>query len=156
MYVVTSYRDASEITANPYWSAQATSGTGPRSRVAAHNLDDGPGVELMPGVHADGVVVATKTRYDCSVATDLDLVLRAGGHDAVVLMGVTTNSCVLATAVSASVRGLAVIVPRDCVDSMMGAAAHEAALAILAGSFGWVMTSGDVLALAALAAAVPR
>lgn len=107
-------------------------------------------------VRADGdVVVATKKRYDCFVATDLDLVLRAGGHDAVMLMGVNTNSCVLATAVSASVRDLAVVVVRDCVDSMMGVAAHEAALAILAGSFGWVMGSEDALGLVSEAAAVP-
>lgn len=149
VHVVTSYRSAAEITGNPYWRAQAEGGEGPRARVAAHNLDDGPGIELMPGVLGPGdVVVATKKRYDCFVATDLDLVLASGGHDSVMLMGVNTNSCVLATAIAASVRDYAVMVLSDCVDSMMGPQMHEAALAIVAGSFGWVLDLDEALAAA--------
>jgi nicotinamidase-related amidase len=55
------------------------------------------------------------------------------------LFGVNTNSCVLATTIAASVRDWAVFVVGDGVDTMMGDEFHDAALRILAGSFGWVL-----------------
>ncbi len=53
-----------------------------------------------------------------------------------------TNSCVLATTIAASVRDWAVFVVEDGVDTMMGEEMHRAALAIIGGSFGWIV-DGD-------------
>jgi hypothetical protein len=75
VHVVTSYRDTEEIAGNPFWRAIAdTNAT--RANVLRHNLDVLPGVELMPGILAEGDrVVATKKRYDCFLHTDLDFLL---------------------------------------------------------------------------------
>jgi biuret amidohydrolase len=116
----------------------------PRAAIAEHNLAGGVGLELMPGIYRDGdVVIDTKKRYDCFVGTDLQFVLRSGGHDSVLILGVNTNSCVIATAVAASVRDFAVFVVEDGVDSMMGEALHRAALDVIEGSFGWVISGPD-------------
>jgi biuret amidohydrolase len=145
IHVVTKYNDRGEIISNPYWRIQASDSTSVRSRVAEHQLP-GPGWEVMPGIEKPGDLrVDTKRRYDCFVATDLDFMLRSRGCDSVLLMGVNTNSCVLATAIAASVRDYAVFVIADGVASMMGGEYHEAALRVVAGSFGWV-ARGDEFA----------
>lgn len=144
VHVTTLYEDRSEILANPYWQFQAGRG-GVRSRIADHQAP-GSRLELMPGLVQPGdLVVDTKRRYDSFVASDLDFVLRSRGCDTVILMGVNTNSCVLATAIAASVRDYAVYVIRDGVDTMMGADYHEPALRIIDGSFGWVTDADTIL-----------
>ena len=108
-----------------------------------------PGLELMPGIHRDGdVIVETKKRYDCFFATDLEFILRSGGHDSLLVFGVNTNSCVIATSVAASVRDFAVFVVEEGVDTMLTRELHDAALAVIDASFGWVVsaeTTVDVL-----------
>jgi nicotinamidase-related amidase len=148
IHVLTSYRNEQEIVSNPFWGAQAGDRESPRRRIAEHNLDSGPGVEMMPGVVGDGdVVVVTKKRYDCFVATELEFLLRSGGHDALLLFGVNTNSCVLATGIAASVRDFAVFVVDEGVDTMMGAELDEAARRVFAASFGWVVSGQRTLEL---------
>lgn len=150
IHVVTSYRNTDEILNNRYWSRQAEKGDGSRGNIAGHNLEGMPGLELMPGIAGPGdAIVATKKRYDCFVGTDLQMVLDAGGHDSLLIMGVNTNSCVIATALAASVRDYAVFVIREAVDTMMGQDLHDAALAVIGASFGWVVegeTAVEVLA----------
>ena len=105
-----------------------------------------PGLEIMPGLrHADDSVVDTKKRYDCFVATDLDLRLRALGANTLLITGINTNSCVLATACAANVRDYAVVVVEDCVDTMDGPAHHDAALMLLKTAFAHVMTGEEAL-----------
>jgi len=145
-HVVTAYRDVDEILANPYWRFQADRIDSPRRSIADHNLEGMPGLELMPGIAAEGDrIIRTKKRYDCFIGTDLEFLLRAGRHDSVFLVGVNTNSCVLATALAASVRDFAVFVIDDGVDTMLGRELHEAAEALVDASFGWVVTSRDAL-----------
>ena len=147
VHLVTAYRDRAEILSNPYWAAQAGRPGSTRTAIAEHNLIGMPGLELMPGIRgAHDVVVDTKKRYDCFVGTDLEFVLRSAGRRTVIIAGVNTNSCVLATAIAASVRDFTVVVLADGVDSMMGPAAHDAALGILAASFAFVSPAEAVLA----------
>jgi nicotinamidase-related amidase len=145
VHVVTSYRSAAEIASNPWWSAVADTGAS-RSNAMRHQLPGSPGLELMPEVYeADyDLVVDSKKRYDCFVATDLDHVLRSRSLDTVLLTGVNTNSCVLATAVAANARDYAPVVVEDCVDTM-DRQLHEAALAVIRQAFGWVAPAQDVL-----------
>ncbi len=146
VHVVTSYRDTAEIAVNPFWRAIADTGV-TRSNIMRHNLDDLPGVQLMPGVFAPGdSVVATKKRYDCFLATDLAFVLAALGVNTLLLTGVNTNSCVLTTAITAMTRDFAVVVVSDCVDTVDGPEFHRNALAIVERAFGWVMSSEEALA----------
>lgn len=147
-HMVTRYRDADEIANNPFWFTRANDPAATRKNVLAHNIDGMPGCTIMPALHdpADHVV-DDKKRYDCFQATGLDFTLRAHGINTVILTGVNTNSCVLATATAANVRDYAVIVAEDCVDTMDGADMHTAALACIRAAFGWVLTTDEIMAL---------
>lgn len=150
VHCVATYRDAGEIAANPFWRTRARDPSATRKNVLRHNLAGMPGCEVMPGLRHDGdILVATKKRYDCFVATDLDFLLRARGIDTLLITGINTNSCVLATAIAANVRDYAVIVVDDCVDTMDTPAHHEAALLCLSTAFGHVMDSAAALAMIA-------
>lgn len=146
VHVVTGYHAVEEISSNPWWAAVAdTDAT--RANVLRHQLTGSPGLELMPDVHDAGydLVVTGKKRYDCFVATDLDHVLRSRGIDTLLLTGVNTNSCVLATTVAANSRDYRPVVVADCVDTM-DPTLHDAALRVIRQAFGWVAPAQEVLA----------
>ena len=146
MHVVTGYRDVQEIASNPWWAAVAgTDAT--RANVLNHQLPGSEGLELMPEVYDAGrdLVVDTKKRYDCFAATDLDHALRSLGADTLLLTGVNTNSCVLATTVAAHTRDYRAVVVEDCVDTM-DPALHQAALTVIRQAFGWAAPAEEVLA----------
>jgi nicotinamidase-related amidase len=146
VHVVTSYRSAEEIASNPWWSAVAGTDAS-RANVLGHQLPGSPGLELMPDVYEAeyDIVVGTKKRYDCFAATDLDHVLRSRSIETLLLTGVNTNSCVLATTVAANTRDYTAVVVQDCVDTM-DPALHDAALRVIRQAFGWVAPSTEVLA----------
>lgn len=146
VHVVTGYHDVEEIASNPWWRHVAdTSET--RANVLRHQLPGSPGLELMPGLLDEkrDVVVQNKKRYDCFAATELDHVLRSRGVDTLLLTGVNTNSCVLATTIAANVRDYAAVVVEECVDTM-DPALHANALGIIRQAFGWVATTEQVVA----------
>jgi len=154
VHCVATYRDAAEIALNPAWRARAEDPTNPRRNVLAHNLRGMPGCEPMPEVLSESdLIVDAKKRYDCFTATDLDLTLRARGVATVLITGVNTNSCVMATATAACCRDYAVVVVSDCVDTMDGPELHAAALRVIGTAFGQVMTGEEVAAALAAAAA---
>ena len=149
IHLLTQYSDAEEIRCNPFWRTRAENPDNPRRNVLAHNLAGMPGVTVMPEVLRPGDrIVDTKKRYDCFVGTDLDFTLRAHGINTLLVTGVNTNSCVLSTVTAACSRDYAVIVVEDCVDTMDGAALHEAALACIRTAFGFVLGSQEVFAAA--------
>jgi nicotinamidase-related amidase len=148
VHLVTGYRDAAEIAANPFWRTRAEDPKATRKNVMRHNILGGPGCTVMPELFdARDFVVDTKKRYDCFLATDLDFVLRSHGINTLLVTGVNTNSCVLATTTAANVRDYAVVVVEDCVDTMDGPALHEAGLLCIRTAFGSVLSSGEVMAL---------
>jgi nicotinamidase-related amidase len=148
IHLITAYRDQSEILSNPYWSFQAGQPNSPRSRIAFHNLAGGAGLALMPGVAEESdLIIATKKRYDCFIGTDLEFVLRSGRHDSLLVLGVNTNSCVIATAIAASVRDFAVYVVDEGVDTMMGPELDAAARSVIDASFGWFIPAATTLEL---------
>jgi nicotinamidase-related amidase len=146
VHVITAYRDRPEILSNPFWSFQAERPGSTRADIAEHNLEGLPGLEMMPQLVGDGdVFVTTKKRYDCFIGTDLEFILRSGGHDGLIVLGVNTNSCVIATSIAASVRDFAVFVVDEGVDSMMGPELDHAARRVLDASFGWLIGADDAL-----------
>ena len=152
IHQVTSYRDADEIGANPFWRTRAEDPTATRKNVLRHNIIGGPGCTVMPQLlDAGDMVVKTKKRYDCFLASDLDFLLRSHGINTLLITGVNTNSCVLATSTAANVRDYAVIVVEDCVDSMDGPELHAAGLACIRTAFGFVMDTSAVMKLEGLA-----
>jgi nicotinamidase-related amidase len=157
IHLVTSYRDEAEIRANPFWRTRAEDPTATRKNVLRHNIMGGPGCTVMKQLQApEDWVVNTKKRYDCFQATDLDFVLRTHGINTVLITGVNTNSCVLATTVAANVRDYAAIVVEDCVDTMDGPALHEAGLACIRTAFGHVMSTDAIMASGLFAAQAAR
>jgi nicotinamidase-related amidase len=153
-HCVATYRDAEEIRLNPAWRHRGEDANIPRKNVLQHNIAGMPGCEVMPALlDPDDFVVNAKKRYDCFTATDLDLSLRAHGINTVLITGVNTNSCVIATATAACCRDFAVVVVSDCVDTMDGGPLHDAALAVIGRAFGQVMTSDETLVAVGAAAA---
>jgi nicotinamidase-related amidase len=148
IHLLTTYRDVSEIRSMPYWRALSDDPTATRRNAERHNLRGSPGCQIIPELLDEqrDWIVDTKKRYNCFQDTDLHLLLRTHSINTLLVTGVNTNSCVLATTTAASCLDYAVIVVEDCVDSMDGPALHEAALACIRTAFGWVMPSADVLA----------
>lgn len=150
VHLLTRYRSVEEIRNNPFWRTRAEDPQATRANVLAHNLEDLPGVQVMPEVYEEGDwIVDTKRRYDCFIGSDLEFTLKQNGFNTLLIVGVNTNSCVLATTVAACCRDFAAIVIEDCVDTMDGPAAHEAALTCVRAAFGWVMTGEQALAVVA-------
>ena len=146
VHCVTRYLDPLESRVNPFWHAGADRPGNTRGNQERHNLAGAPGTELVPRLLYSGydLVLDTKRRYNCFTATDLDFVLRSRGINTVILTGVNTNSCVLATATAACSLDYAVIVAEDCVATMDGPDLHRAALLCVATAFGWVKSSAEV------------
>jgi nicotinamidase-related amidase len=150
VHLVTTYRDADEIRANPFWRTRAEDPNATRKNVMKHNIAGMPGCTVMPGLQQpQDWVVNTKKRYDCFVGSDLEFTLRAHGINTLIVTGVNTNSCVLSTVAAACSKDFAVIVPSDCVDTMDDPALHDQALACIRTAFGFVMTSDEVMSHAA-------
>jgi biuret amidohydrolase len=146
VHLVTTNRDAEEIRANPFWRVLSQDPKSTRKNAMRHNLKGSPGCTIMPGLQQpEDFVVDTKKRYDCFQGTDLDMLLRTHGVNTVLITGINTNSCVLATACAANVRDYAVVVVEDCVGTMDTPAHHEAALLCLRTAFAHVMGSEEIL-----------
>jgi len=153
VHQLTSYRDEAEIRANPFWRTRAEDPNATRKNVMRHNIIGGPGCTVMPELlDSRDFIVDTKKRYDCFLGTDLDFVLRSHGVNTLLITGVNTNSCVLATTTAANVRDYSVIVVEDCVDSMDGPEMHAAGLACIRTAFGFVMDTDAVMKLDSLKA----
>jgi nicotinamidase-related amidase len=59
------------------------------------------------------------------------------GVNTLLITGVNTNSCVIATAIAASTMDYAPIVISDCVNTCDGPEFHDQALSIIERAFGW-------------------
>ena len=155
VHVVTEYRDAGEIAANPFWKAAHDDSTKTRQGILRHNLAGGPGTEIIPELHDPrDVVVRAKKRYSVVTPTDLEFVLRRRGVDTVMLAGVNTTTCVLCAAFEATNRDFRVVVAADAVDSMDGEDMHRFALRLVEAALGWPLSNAELVQ--ALGSAAPR
>ncbi|MCB5362399.1 cysteine hydrolase [Pusillimonas sp. CC-YST705] len=147
IHLLTLYRSVEEIRTNPFWRTRAEDPTATRKNVLKHNLWGSPGTEVITELLDErDWVVNTKRRYDCFIGSDLEFTLKNNGINTLLLTGVNTNSCVLATTVAACVRDFAAILIEECVDTIDGPKAHEAALTCVRAAFGWVMSGDEALA----------
>ncbi|WP_397473087.1 cysteine hydrolase family protein [Pusillimonas sp.] len=146
IHMLTQYIDPCEIRMNPFWRTRADNPTATRKLVERHQIQGGPGCEIMPEIldSTYDLILDTKRRYDCFQATDLELVLKARGATMVMFTGINTNSCVLATTVRANTLDFASVVVEDCVDTMDGPELHAAGLDVMRTAFGWVMTAEQI------------
>src|SRR5512132_1330438 len=97
VHVVTEYRDAAEIAANPFWKAAHDDPTKARRGILRHNLTGSPGTEIIAELHDPrDLVVRGKKRYSVFEPTGLGFVLRRRlAVDTVILAGINTATCVL-------------------------------------------------------------
>ena len=148
IHIVTTYRDVEEISSSPIWMAKSEEASATRRNALRHNLEGGPGVDLMPGLHQPGeTILTTKKRYSSFQGTELDWLLHSRfGVDTVILTGVNTNTCVLCAAFEACNRDYRVIVASECVDTMDGSELHEFALISIGASLGWVWDNNAIVA----------
>jgi nicotinamidase-related amidase len=104
------------------------------------------GTEIIPSLYKPGdYVVPNKKRYNCFLHTDLEFVLKNLEVDTVIITGINTSSCCLATGFEATNRDYSVIMVEDCMDSMDGRDFHEAAIKIMKRIIGRVVTSEELI-----------
>ena len=146
VHVVTEYRDAAEIAANPFWKAAHDDPAKARRGILKHNLMGGPGTEIIPDLYDPrDVVVRSKKRYSVFQPTDLEFVLRHRlGIDTVILAGINTTTCVLCAGFEATNRDFRVVVAADAVDSMDGEDMHRFALRLITAAIGWPLTNEEI------------
>jgi len=147
VHVVTEYRDAGEIAANPFWQAAHDDPSQARRGILRHNLAGSPGTEIIAELHDPrDLVVRGKKRYSSFHGTDLEFLLRQRlGADTLILAGINTTTCVLCAAFDATNRDFRVVVAADAVDSMDGEEMHGFALRLVGAALGWPL-GNDVIA----------
>ena len=147
VHVVTEYRDAGEIAANPFWTAAHDDPGKARRGILRHNLAGSPGTEIIAELHAPrDLVVRGKKRYSSFHGTDLEFLLRRRlGADTLILAGINTTTCVLCPAFDATNRDFRVVVAADAVDSMDGEAMHGFALRLVSAALGWPLGNDDIV-----------
>jgi nicotinamidase-related amidase len=148
VHVVTEYRDADEIAANPFWASIHADPSKARQGILRHNLAGSPGTEIVAELRDPrDLVVRGKKRYSPFLGTDLEFVLRRRlGADTLVLAGINTTTCVLCAAFEATNRDFRVVVAADAVDSMDGEAMHAFALRLAGAALGWPLGNDEILA----------
>ena len=77
--------------------------------------------------------IIRKHRHSSFAGTELDIVLRSNGKKSLVVTGVTTERCVLATVTGAIAYDYYVVVPPDCVAAPDGEM-HDAAIKVISGN----------------------
>lgn len=133
--------------ANGAWSViqQYKSFLGPEmDMLDQHNLEGSEWTEWVVEVKPEDYQVNNKKRYSCFYMTDLEFLLRRLGIENVVITGVMTDACVLATAYDAVNRDFRVIIPRDV--AVGTEENEEAALNIIGMHVGIVADAADVIA----------
>ena len=116
----------------------------------------GPGAEIVQSLAPHpGDLIIDKPRQSAFYGTDLEVILRSLGADTVIISGVTTNVCCLATARDAAARDLSVVLLSDLTatselpgrdgGTIDAETVHELTCAIVAHSIGEVTTSDDAL-----------
>jgi nicotinamidase-related amidase len=147
VHVVTEYRDAAEIGANPFWKAAHDDPSKARRGILRHNLAGSPGLSVMPELlDPRDVIVGGKKRYSVFEPTGLEFLLRRTlGADTVILAGINTTTCVLCAAFEATNRDFRVVVAADAVDSMDGEEMHRFALRLIGAAIGWPLTNDEIL-----------
>jgi nicotinamidase-related amidase len=146
VHLLTKYRNVEEILSNPAFYARANDPNHTRKNVGRHNLAGGPGTEVMAELWEEqDILVDTKVRFDCFVATDLDFILKTNKVKTLWITGVNTNSCVIATSIQGSVRDYDVTIVSDCCDTIDGEEYHQAALKIFERAFGKVKTGAQLI-----------
>jgi ureidoacrylate peracid hydrolase len=104
------------------------------------------GAEFFGVLPAPGEPIINKQRYDAFIGTPLDSALHTLGRTTLVMTGFGTNVCVESTARHAVFLDYQIVFASDATGTADGGAAHEATLATIAGHFGPVAATAEIVA----------
>jgi len=110
-----------------------------------HCLEGSGGEDIVAGLEPEpgDVRVRAKRRYDAFLGTDLDVVLRVGGVENLIVTGVCTDVCVISTVQHARNLDYRCFVPADAVAGT-SRERHEAALLCMSHVFAHVGTMAEI------------
>jgi ureidoacrylate peracid hydrolase len=97
------------------------------------------GIKPLPGE-----IVVHKHRYSAFINTDLNLILRSKGIRTLIMSGVASNGCVMATALDGFMMDYYIVYLEDC-SATFDEDLHNAALKQVNLLVGEVVNSGDVV-----------
>lgn len=126
---------------SPVWLEQRT-----RSKFASDKMcmEGSWGEQILPPLAPqDGELIMKKYRYSCFEGTSLELALRSAGIQSLVIVGVSTNTCVDSTIRYAFHRDFYVVLLEDCVASYREDL-HKATIEEVPLRFGVVSTSDEI------------
>jgi nicotinamidase-related amidase len=148
VHVVTEYRDAEEIAANPFWKWVHDQPDKARRGILRHNLPGSPGGQVIPELlDPRDRIVHGKKRFSSFRNTDLEFVLRRRLQaDTLILAGVNTTTCILCAGFESTNRDFRVVIASEAVDSMDGVDMHQFALRLMSAAIGWPLTNAEILA----------
>ena len=97
-------------------------------KMKPHSLRGTTGADPIPELHRlAGDHLLAKRRFSAFFKTDLDQTLRTDGADTVLVCGISTNFCVLTTALDALQHDLCAVIVQDCC-AAASPKLHQAAL----------------------------
>lgn len=134
---------------NPFWMQRdGTMVPGRKNTILGHNREGSAGTELMPEIAPqEGDFLVVKKRRSAFFNTDMDTLLRNMKVDRVIVSGVNTNTCILATIFDAFNRDYEVWVVKEAVQSMYGQDLHEFALQAIQRTLGNVVSLQELAEL---------
>lgn len=134
-----------DTTDSPQWLGRV--GEGPGTERTSLTCRTGSwGSEFYEIIPAPGDVVVTKNRFSAFVGTNLDIVLRTRGVESLLFTGVTTETCVESSLRDGLFHEYYVSLVEDCAASYRKEA-HHASTEIIAGNFGTVVRSDQLISL---------
>lgn len=109
-------------------------------------LFQGPGGAIHPAVAPQGEeIVITKHRISAFTGTDLDMILRAGEYETLILFGIATSGVVLSTLMHAADADYRLMVVKDCCTDA-DADVHTCLVERVFPRLATVVTAGELLA----------
>jgi nicotinamidase-related amidase len=142
IFVVHQIRPDASDAQSPFWTeAESVGDLYPNVReqiVGAHWTELADGLEVQPGDH-----VVPKKRYGAFSGNDVQFLLRNLDVETLVLAGVETEICILATAFHAFNEDYRVVVASDGTAGL-DAELADAALRIIEREVGWVATCDEI------------